>query len=130
MTKIESSKVTVNKPAKKLYDELLNFDNFRKVMPESVTKFEAQSDSFTFAMRGIPEVKLVLQETREPQMIRLRSGSSKIDFNLLAHIEPTTENTSLVYFEFTGKFNPMMRMMVEKPLTRFIEDLAEKVKEL
>ena len=130
MTHIESKTAQVNKPAEQLYHELLNFENFSKVMPEQVTKFEAGKDSFKFSMRGLPEVQLRLEETVEPTLIRMRSGSTKIDFSLMAHIIPQTADTCEVRFEFVGKFNPMMRMMVEKPLKNFIENLTDKVKEL
>lgn len=131
MTHIESKTAQINKPAGQLYHELLDFKNFNKVMPDSVTKFEADEDSFLFAMKGMPEVQMRLEEKREPELIRLRSGSkSKIDFALMAHIKPTSEDTCEVKFEFTGKFNAMLRMMVEKPLKNFIENLADKVKEL
>lgn len=130
MTHIESKTTTINKPAEELYHQLLDFRNFNKVMPDSVTKFEADEDSFLFTMRGMPEVQLRLEEKVEPTLIRMRSGSSKIDFTLMTHITPVTENTCEVKFEFVGKFNAMMRMMVERPLKNFIENLADKLKDL
>jgi len=130
MTRIESKTAPVNKPAEKLYHELLDFRNFNRVMPESVTKFEADEDSFLFAMKGMPEQRLRLEEKREPEYIRLKSASSKLDFSLEAFITPTSDDTCEIKFEFSGKFNPMVRMMVEKPLTKFIQSLADRVQEL
>ncbi len=130
MTRIESKTVTVNKSAQQLFDELSDFRNFNKVMPESVNKFEAHEESFLFGMKGMPEVRLRLEEKREPEYILLKSASSKLDFSLACHVKPVSENTCEARFEFVGKFNPMLRMMVEKPLKNFIENLADKMKEL
>ena len=130
MTKIESKTVTVNKPAEETFSTLSHFENFEDFMPDSVTKFEADDTSFLFAMKGMPEVRLVLDEKIEPNLIRLKSASSKLDFSLTAHINSLTEETSSVKFEFQGQFNAMLRMMVERPLKNFIEKLADQVAEL
>ncbi len=127
---IESKTVTVNKNAETLYKELNAFQNFNKVMPDSVEKFESDDNSFLFQMKGLPEVRLVADERVEPSLIRLRSASSKLDFTLSCHIRSMQDETSEVQFVFDGDFNMMMRMMIEKPLTAFIENLAEKVASL
>ncbi len=127
MTEIQSRKVNVNKSAEALYAQLTDFKNFSQMMPENVTKFEADEDSFLFQMKGVPEVMLRVEETQEPNLIRLKSAKGKLDFWLTCHIEAKTENTCAAQFEFTGKFNPMVKMMVTKPLTNFIGKFADKV---
>ena len=128
--KLESKKVTVNISATDLYKKLENLENFRQAMPESVTKFEADENSFVFGMKGMPEVRLVIKEKKEPELISLEAASSKLDFTLACIITPIDENTCEAYFDFEGKFNPMLRMMVEKPLKNFIEALADKLPSL
>lgn len=130
MTHIESKKVVVNKSAEELFDQLINFQNFKKAMPDSVSKFEADDTSFLFGMKGMPEVRLVKKEERRPEYIAFKSASSKIDFSLACHIKPIDDNSCEAWFDFEGKFNPMLRMMVEKPLKNFIETLADKLKEI
>lgn len=128
--KLESKKVTVNSSATDLYKKLENLENFRQAMPESVTKFEADENSFVFGMKGMPEVRLVIKEKKEPELISLEAASSKLDFTLACIITPIDETTCEAYFDFEGKFNPMLRMMVEKPLKNFIEALADKLPSL
>lgn len=128
--KLESKKVTVNSSATDLYKKLENLENFRQAMPESVTKFEADENSFVFGMKGMPEVRLVIKEKKEPELISLEAASSKLDFTLACFITPIDETTCEAYFDFEGKFNPMLRMMVEKPLKNFIEALADKLPSL
>lgn len=129
MTRIESKTVTVNKSAEELFEQLKDLRNFKRVMPDSVDKFEADEDSFLFGMKGMPDVRLRVEEKREPEYIRFKSASSKIDFSLEGHVKPVTANTCEVRFEFSGKFNPMVRMMVERPLKNFIENLVDKMKD-
>ena len=127
MTQIESKTVKVNKSANELHELLSNYENFSKFMPDSVTSFEADDTSFKFGLKGMPEVRLVQDETDPPSLIRLKSASSKIDFSLAAHINALTEDSSELKFDFSGKFNPMLKMMVERPLKAFIEELADRV---
>ena len=40
------------------------------------------------------------------------------------------ENKSEVTLSFVGDFNPMMTMMIKKPLTKFVETLTENIGKL
>lgn len=95
----------------------------KMVMPESVIRFEADENTFVFGLKGMPDVRLLVDEIREPDLLKFKAASSKLDFTLSCVLEEN-ENGALVQYLFDGNFNPMMKMMVERPLTRFIEDLA------
>lgn len=127
---LESKIVTVNKSAEALYDQLNNFTNFEAIMPEAVEKFEADENSFLFQLKGLPEVRLLADERVKPEYIKLKSASSKLDFTLTCNITQVDDSSSKAQFLFDGDFNMMMRMMIEKPLTKFIESLADKVAQL
>ncbi|MBT3547177.1 MAG: SRPBCC family protein, partial [Flavobacterium sp.] len=43
---------------------------------------------------------------------------------------PISDNSSDVQLQFEGDFNPMMAMMVKKPLTSFIDTLTENIAKL
>lgn len=129
MTRIESKTVTVKKSEAELYTELQDFQNFKRAMPDSVVKFESDATSFLFGLKGMPEVRLVVKEQREPELILFKSASSKIDFTLACNISAKSENECEVKFEFEGQFNPMLKMMVERPLKNFIENLADKTQD-
>ena len=63
-------------------------------------------------------------------MIVLGAASSKLSFSLSGSIEATSKTTSDVQLLFEGDFNPMMAMMVKKPLTSFIETLTDNLETL
>ena len=121
---IDGAKITATKPAKEVYLFLTELSNFRQLMPESTQKFEVDGDSFLFALKGMPEIRLVLNEKVEFSKIVLGAASSKLSFSLTAHIDAVSNTSSEVQLKFQGDFNPMMAMMVKKPLTAFIDTLT------
>ncbi len=122
---LESPKVTVQKSSKELFDYLSKVENFEQIMPDSIEKFEAGENSFLFALKGMPEIKLKMQETESPNKIVLGSTSDKFPFTLTANIEDNSENSSNVQLLFDGKFNSMVAMMVKNPLQKFIDTLSD-----
>ncbi len=120
---LESPKVTVKKSSKDIFDYLSKIENFEQIMPENIDKFEADENSFKFALKGMPEIKLKLQEQEEPKKIVLGSVSDKFPFTLTANIDEKSDDSSEVQLVFDGSFNPMVAMMVKSPLQKFINTL-------
>jgi carbon monoxide dehydrogenase subunit G len=127
---IEGNTITVKKSAKDLYEFLTNLENFEQLMPEEKEKFEVDGESFIFGLKGMPEIRLVMKEKIEYSNVTLGAASSKLPFTLTANIDEVTENESKVQLKFESSFNPMMAMMVKKPLTKFIETLTENLEKL
>lgn len=123
--KLESPKKTVNKSSKELYELLTHVENFKQIMPSSIEKFEAVEDSFVFALKGMPEIRLVLKEKEPYHKIVLGAASSKLPFTLTAQIDELSDSQSAVQLFFDGEFNPMMAMMLKGPLSKFIDSLSE-----
>lgn len=122
---LESPKVTVDKPAQYMFEALANVRNFEKLMPENTAKFEITGeDSFIFALKGMPEIKLKMKDKSAPNKVVLGAASDKLPFTLTADIQPAGDNSSSVQLLFEGEFNAMMAMMVKGPITKFIETLA------
>lgn len=128
--KIKGDKVTVNKSQQETFEFLTDLKNFEQLMPETIQKFEVDGDSFLFALKGMPEIRLVLKEKTPYSNVTLGAASSKLDFYLIADIFPVDDYTSEVELNFEGKFNMMMQMMVKKPLTAFIETLTENLQKV
>lgn len=127
---IEGNRVEVKKSQKEMFVFLTNLKNFEQLMPESIQKFEVDGDSFVFALKGMPEIRLVLKEATEFTNLTLGAASSKLDFELVVDIEPINETSCEVQLNFKGKFNAMMAMMVKKPLTSFIETLSKNIEQV
>lgn len=124
---LESPKVNVQKSSKEIFDYLSKVENFEQIMPENIDSFRVDGDSFKFALKGMPEIRLKMQEQEAPKKIVLGSTSDKFPFTLTADIEDDASDSSNVQLKFDGKFNPMVAMMVKGPLQKFINTLIENI---
>ena len=128
---LTSKKVTVQKSAEVLCDFLCDVKNFEKLMPDNISKFEVIRDNaFVFALKGMPEIALEVKEVNSPNKVTLGAISDKIPFTLIGNIDTINETSSDVTLQFEGDFNPMMAMMIKKPLQKFIDTLSENIEKL
>ncbi|MET2985469.1 SRPBCC family protein [Aureibaculum conchae] len=127
---LETNKVTVKKSQKEMFEFLSNVENFEQIMPENTDKFEAKEDSFLFALKGMPEIRLKIEETTPSEKIVLGSTSDKFPFTLTGNIISIDDDNSEVQLLFDGKFNPMMAMMIKNPIQKFISTLSENIEKL
>lgn len=129
--KLESEKVRVQMSQEELFDHLTKVENYEGLMPESKEKFQVISqDTFAFALKGMPEIRLQIKETAKPDHIILGSTSDKFDFSLRADLEEISPSETEAQLHFEGNFNAMMAMMVKNPLKKFIGHLAQNMSEL
>ena len=128
---LDSPKVTVKKPAQYIFDALSDVKNFEKLMPDNIAKFEVTGEeSFIFALKGMPEIKLKMKEKQAPNKLILGAASDKLPFTLTGNINEVTAESSEVQLHFDGEFNAMMAMMIKGPITKFIETLANNMHKL
>ncbi len=123
---LESSKVTINKSAKEIFDFLTKVENFEQIMPESKQKFEVLNDvRFLFQLKGMPEIVLEQKEQEAPSKVVLGAASEKLPFTLTANIDEVEAGKTETQLIFDGEFNAMMAMMIKKPIQNFINSLSE-----
>ncbi len=127
---INGNTVMVEKSAKEVFTFFTDLQNFKGIMPENIQKFEVEGDSFLFGLPGMPEIRLILKEKTEFSNITLGAASSKLPFTLAAEINEISESKSEIQLKFNGDFNPMMSMMIKKPLTKFVDTLTENIGKL
>ena len=73
---LESRTVVVSKSPQEVFSFLSTLSNYEQLMPESTEKFQIDGDSFVFALKGMPEIRLVLKETVPNKSIVLGAASS------------------------------------------------------
>ncbi|MDW9380604.1 SRPBCC family protein [Chryseobacterium sp. JV558] len=123
---LEGRKIIVNKSSKELTELLKSPENYKDFMPDGLQKFETRDNGFKFGLQGMPEIALKIDEVDDQKAV-LRSASSSLDFTLTATLNPISDNQTEVQMLFEGKFNPFIKMMVEKPLQNFINTLTDKI---
>lgn len=125
---LQSEKTIVIKDQKLCYEFLSRPENYENIMPESTDKFELNDQGgFLFKLKGMPEIPLKLNEKTPDSTVVWGSGNKNFQFTLTIDIAQISEQTSEVQFLFNGDFNPMMAMMVKKPLQKFIDTLSTNV---
>jgi carbon monoxide dehydrogenase subunit G len=126
--RLDSPKIVVDRPVQEVFDFLNNVENFEKLMPENIDKFEVlEDDKFVFALKGMPEIILKTNEIDAPNKIVLGAAGGKIDFSLTGNLSELEANKSDVQLIFNGDFNPMMAMMIKGPIGKFIETLVNNI---
>lgn len=126
---LETPNISVQKTTEDLYKFLIDFKNFEQIMPENTETFELRDNGFVFGLKGLPKIKLKLAEKEPFSKIVLGSASEQFPFTLSANIMEDGVK-SIVNFKFEGKFNPMITMMVKKPLQKFIDSLSANLEKL
>ena len=128
---LESQKVTIAKSSEYIFNALSDVQNFEKLMPESIAKFEVLSDdAFIFGLKGMPEIKLKMKDKIAFSKVVLGAASEKLPFTLTANINALSDTDTEVQLDFIGEFNPMMAMMIKGPISKFIETLAQNMGKL
>lgn len=126
---LETPRIPVKKSAEELYLFLTDFKNFERIMPENTETFELKENGFVFGLKGMPKIKLKLDSKTPHSEIVLGSAAEKFPFTLTANITEK-EHGSEVEFKFSGQFNPMITMMVKKPLQKFIDTLSANLEKM
>ncbi|MFI2743878.1 SRPBCC family protein [Zhouia sp. PK063] len=128
---IESKKAIVNHSADTVFNFLTDVKNYEQLMPENNSKFEIlEENKFVFALKGMPEIVLKMQEKQPNTKAVLTSGSDKVPFTLTADIKEIETQKTEVQLLFDGEFNAMMGMMIKGPITNFINTLSDNLSKI
>lgn len=125
--KYESNKIQSQKSQQELFEFLSKVENYEELMPEN-TEFSLMENGFYFQLKGMPKVGLKLKEKLNPEYILFESPNGNFNYEMKFVISKG-EQFAEVYIDFEGKFNPMIEMMVKKPLTNFVKNLVAKMEE-
>ena len=136
--RIESDKSEINKPAAEIFSFLSDFNNFQKLMPPQVSNWKSTTDECSFTLSGMATIGMKITEKIPNTLVKissipaLGSTSSKmpLDFTLSVYLTEITPVQCTGQFIFESDLNPMMKIMLEKPLTKFFNFLAGKMKEV
>ena len=129
--RIESDKSEINKPSSEVFSFLSDFNNFQKLMPEQVTNWQSTSDECSFTLSGMASIGMKIFEKVPNSLIKIIShGKVPFAFTLDIHLTENSPTQTTGQLIFQSDLNAMMAMMVEKPLTKFFNVLAGKMKEV
>ncbi len=129
---IETDKVTVSKPVGQVFDFLADMNNFERLLQnDKIENIVTTADTCEFTIKGMAKIGLKTVDRKSPESIKIESfGKVPFSFEMHIHLQPAEADTCQAYLTFDGKINPFMKMMVEKPMTNFLNMLAYKLVEI
>jgi len=126
MATFKSPKVIVNRSAEDFFNKIGNLNNLKEIMPSSIKDFESTESTCSFKMKGMPSFNLELGEKTPFSKISLITKGSQVPFSLDCTITEKGGRCQ-ASLEINAEVNMMMKMMLEKPLTQFLDVLASKI---
>jgi len=126
MTTFKSPEIIVNRTAEDFFTKIGDLNNLKDIMPSTIQNFESTESTCSFKIQGMPTLNLKLGKKVPYSKISLTAEGSQVPFSLDCFI---TEKGSQCQarLEINAELNMMMKMMVEKPLTQFLDVLASKL---
>jgi len=131
-TKIESRVGTIASSEERIYNFLSNFNNFKQFIPaDKVQDFQSTEDSCQFSVPNMGKVGLRIIEKIPYNTIKISGdGMANQQFNLWVQLKQVAETDTKVKLTINAELNPMLKMMVTKPLQNFVNKLVEAMEKM
>ena len=126
MATFTSTEVIVNRTAKDFFTKIGDLNNLKEIMPSQIEDFESTATTCSFKMKAMPRLYLEIGEKIEHSKISLTAKDSQVPFSLDCFISQK-RNQFRSILEINAELNMMMKMMVENPLTQFLDVLVSKI---
>lgn len=132
MSTIQSQKVLVPRSDQEVFDFLVDFNNFEKLMPEGkISGWKSDTESCSFQINGLAKIGMrITNKTPHSEVNIVSDGKNPFEFTLNIYMTAVDASSCEAYLVFDGKMNPFLSTMVTKPLTNFFNMLATNLKEL
>lgn len=128
MNKYSSSPTLVNKSPEYWFGFFTDMRNFKNLLPEDkISEWEAEETRCRFQIKGLTKVAFSIKETIPFSKV-VYTGSEKmpVPLSLIMEIEAVERSNeqSKVTLHLETDLNPMMKMMLEKPLSNLVQTIA------
>ena len=125
---IETAHQTINSSQEEVYNFLIDLNNFEELFPmDKIENWESTQETCLFKVKSMGTIGLKRVASTPHSLIYLDSyGKTPFKFTLNIFLSDK-ENNCEAHFVFNGDINPFMKMMVEKLLTEFFNDVVKKL---
>lgn len=103
--------------------------NFERFIPKGViNNWTAEKESCSFGMSMLGTVTVRLSEKEKyTKVVYTGDALKENDFSLVLFISDKVENHAEVKISLSADLNPMIKMMVAKPISQFLEMLIREM---
>jgi hypothetical protein len=133
MVKIESKKVEIKRNVEFVYEYLADFTHFSMVANNKIENFKATQDRCSFTIKGMTDMGLKIISRLPNESITISNdtdvpSSMPLNFLIIFEFERVEPYVTKVIVKMELDANPMIAMMVKKPLEKFVNSLADGMK--
>jgi carbon monoxide dehydrogenase subunit G len=131
-TKIESRVGKINADAERIYTFVSNFNNFKQFIPaDKIQDYQSTEDSCNFSIPNMGKLGLKIIEKEPFQSVKI-SGEGMVNqqFNLWMQLKQVDPADTRVKITIKADLNPMLKMMVAKPLQNFVDKLVDAMEQM
>ncbi len=133
MVKIESKKVEIKRNVEFVYEYLSDFTHFSMVANDKIENFKATQDKCSFTIKGMTDMGLKILSRIPNESITITNdtdvpSSMPLNFLIIFEFKKLEPYVSSVVVKMELDANPMIAMMVKKPLEKFVNSLADGMK--
>ena len=133
MVKIESKKVEIKRNVEFVYEYLADFTHFSMVANDKIENFKATQDRCSFTIKGMTDMGLKIISKLPNESITISNdtdvpSSMPLNFLIIFEFERVEPYVTKVIVKMELDANPMIAMMVKKPLEKFVNSLADGMK--
>ena len=112
-----------------IFDFVTDIRNFRQFAPDgALSELHIDRESCNFNISPLGNVNLTLSE-KEPHNKVVYNGTvlQSNDFSLILDIKESTTGKAEIRIRLTAQLNPVLKMMVAKPVDAFLGKLVEEM---
>lgn len=126
-TTFESRVGKINLPQERIYNFLADFNNLKQYIPsDKISNWQSDSDSCRFTVNGMGDVALRTVEKRPCDLIKITGdGLNQKDFFFWVQLKEVDASDTRVKLTIRADLNPMMKMMISKPIQKFLDVLVD-----
>jgi carbon monoxide dehydrogenase subunit G len=130
MSSYKSDKVLIKKNSEDLFNTLIEFENLKNFLPPNIEKFEVKGETCVIKVANLPEIKLTIHEKISNKFVSYSASESPLPFLMKSFIEEIDNDSSYLIFEIDIELNLMTKMMLEKPIKSFINQISNAASKL
>jgi len=132
MTTIESKIGSIYAGEEVIYNFFTDFTNFDKIIPsDKVENWQSTPDSCSFSVKEAGEITVNMIEKTPYNYIKISpSGKVPFTFNFYIQLKQIGDNDTKLKLTIKAELNPMMKMILKKPLKKGLDDIVDRLTQL
>lgn len=129
--KIETDITRIDRSTKEVFDYLSNFKNYTKVMPSEISDWKATEEHCTFKKDKFVNIGMQFEHKLPNSEIKIIDyAKNAFPYSLTILIKEITPTTTTTQMIFEGMPNAFLKLVVQKPLSVFFNNLNQSLKNI